>query len=1079
MNKRFIFIMGMICAIYSAHAQQPVAHLIGGVILTAEKGTPLDGALILAKKSQTEAITDARGHFSISINTNPDTLIIRHIGYHIVSIPVSGKDDASLTISLQMNTNHLQEVVVSTGYQQIPQERATGAFDFIDNKLINRSVGSAILSRIENLTPGLLFNHGDAANSDNFLIRGRSTIYSSAQPLIVLDNFPYDGDINNINPNDIECITILKDAAAASIWGARAGNGVIVITTKMGKSIKPRIEFNSNITISQQPDLFNIKSISSPDYINLEEYLYSKKYYQYILSSPSHPPVTPVIELLDEESRGIISPAQANAEIDQFKKKNALSDIGKYLYRKGAHQQYALNVSGNTPIINYFMSVGMDKDYSSLVGMNSDRITLRSQNTFNVSKNLQLLASINYVQSNSNNGNNPGYNLNSGAGKGLYPYAGLVNEKGNPTTIVRDYRQSWADTVGDGSLLNWEYNPIEDISDEKNTSKTNDYVINAGLNYNLNSHLKAEIKYQYENEQVTGNDFYNSNSYFARNLINRFTQVDPVTGLLSYPVPQGGILDKSATEVISHQGRVQLNYNQSWGNSLHQVAAIAGWEIKSMTTQVFRDRLYGYNPDQSSIETNMDYITYFPLYYYPVITSSITNGQFVSGLVDRFISYYANASYTFHNRYIFSASGRTDAANLFGVKANQKGVPLWSAGYAWIINNEPFYSSEWLPYLKLRITYGYNGNFSRLASAYTTATVFGANTTPAMEALIMNPPNENLTWEKIGTTNIGIDFRTKNNILFGSVAYYRKKASNLIGQAAIDPTLGLSDNSGNSFFYTNVAAMQGSGIDLELNSHVLNGRQLKWQTTFLFSYTSSKVTKYIPPLSGQGLNYVDVGKNYINPVKGNPLFSLYSYRWEGLDPATGDPRGELNKSISEDYANILASTTLDEMVYNGPAEPVYFGAWRNTIQWKNISLSFNISYKLGYFFRRPSVNYSNLFSSWTGSSDYAKRWQKPGDENKTNVPSLVYPDPYGRDAFYQFSQTLVDNAGNIRLEDIRLSYQLNKKQWKLLPSSGLEIYLYANNLGILWEANKDGIDPYYVSAPKIEKSISLGIHFSF
>ena len=1064
--------------ILSSLVAQPGILKINGIVQSSSDKSPIEGATLILLNSETTAISGADGHFAIILTAYPDTLEVRHIGFKTRYIPIDKEDNKILIIQLVAETSNLREVVVSTGYQLIPKERETGSFDFINNKLLNRNVSPDILDHIENLTPGLLFNHGNAANTDKFLIRGRGTIYANAQPLIVLNNFPYDGDINNINPDDIESISILKDAAAASIWGARAGNGVIVITTKTGRTTKPSVEFNSNITMGQRPDLSNIHEISSSDYIDLEKFLFSNGYYKYILTSASHSPVTPVVELLNDEATGLISTEEANDQIEQYKKNNALKDIQKYMYRPSQSEHNDINVSGNTPKVNYYMSAGWDRSLSPLVSYQSNRVTLRTRNTFKISKNFQINAAMSYVQNISENGNNPGYLLNSGAGKGLYPYAQLVDQKGMPEAIVRDYRKTWVDTVGGGSLLNWTYNPIEDIYNEKNTVQTRDYVANAGINYSFNSSLKAEIKYQYENQVINGNDFNSSESYFTRNLINKYTQVDPSTGVLSHPVPLGGILDKSITDLTSHQGRIQLNYNQSWDNSKHHIAAIAGWEIKDMTTNVFRDRLYGYDPDKSTVETNMDYVTYFPLYYYRVITSPVTNGQYVSKLTDRFISYYANASYTFQNRYTLSASGRTDEANLFGVKTNQKGVPLWSVGASWAISNEPAYSINWLPALKLRVTYGQNGNISRLASAYTTATLFGANTTPAIDATIVNPPNQHLTWEQVGTMNIGIDFTIGNRILYGDIEYYRKRSTNLMGQAPTDPTLGLSDNSGNSFFYGNVAAMRGSGVDVELNSNIMN-RRFKWRTTFIFSYTKSEVTQYMLPTSNSGKSYLAVGINYINPVKGKPVFAYYSYRWGGLDPTDGDPQGYINGKISKDYITLMNNTPLQDMVYNGPAEPTVFGAIRNEFAWKNFSLSFNISYKLGYYFRRPSINYSALFSSWSGSSDYAQRWQKPGDERITNVPSLVYPANTNRDAFYEYSQILVNSADNLRLEDLRLDYTINKANWKRLPFERLQIYVYANNLGVLWVDNKEHLDPYYINVPKEGKQLSLGLNIHF
>ena len=211
-----------------------------------------------------------------------------------------------INILLEETTRSLDSVVVSTGYQRIPKERSTGSFGLVNNELINRSVSSSVLTRIENITPGVLFNKGDAANTDVLLIRGRSTIYANAAPLIVVDNFPYDGDISNINPNDVESITVLKDAAAASIWGARAGNGVIVITKKEIQKHR-RWYLIPILLLFKSLSLFNVSSISSSDYIDLEKYLFEQGYYandeQFDAWDFGHPPLTPVVEILIAKRR--------------------------------------------------------------------------------------------------------------------------------------------------------------------------------------------------------------------------------------------------------------------------------------------------------------------------------------------------------------------------------------------------------------------------------------------------------------------------------------------------------------------------------------------------------------------------------------------------------------------------------------------------------------------------------------------------------------------------------------------------------------------------------------------------------
>lgn len=856
--------------------------------------------------------------------------------------------------------------MVSTGYQKVPKERATGSFDFIDNKLINRSVSPNILDRIENLTPGLLFNHGDAAYTDRFLIRGRSTIFSNAQPLIVLDNFPYDGNLSNINPNDIATISILKDAAAASIWGARAGNGVIVITTKKGKTKKPQIQFNTNITIGQKPDISSLNTISSADFIGLEQFLFSKGFYSmdelYNQLNYGNPPFTPVVELLIAQRDGLISTSEANREIERLKKYDVRDDEKKYLYQTRINQQYGLSVSGNAEHVNYYMSAGWFNNKSNLVGEKNSRITLRSSSTFKISKKLRIDAGINYVRYVNKNGNNPGYNIvGLNTRKNIYPYARLVDDDGVPIPVYLNHRKSYIDTVGGGELPDWTYNPIEDIENEEHAIKTQDYTIHAGIRYKLTNNLKAEIKYQYENQIIANSDLHSRESYFARNIVNTFVQLNSSESY-DYPIPKGGILDVFNTETTSHQGRFQLDYNRTW-NTKHQLSAIVGLEIKNMTVNGNRYRLYGYDKNKGLVAANIDFETHFKKFDNPYLTQSIENPQTISGTLDRFISYFSNASYIYDNRYIFSLIGRKDETNLFGVKANQRGIPLWSIGGAWNINNEQFYKIHWLSQLKLRFTYGYQGNISRKTSAYTTAYYKGSSNIDATSAKIQNPPNARLRWEKDRMINLGIDFSLKKNVLSGSIEYYMKYATDLMGKAPIDPTVGITNTGGNSYFWGNVASMKGHGADINIHAST-NGLIFNWHSTLIFGYASTWISKYHLPVSALGSSYLNA--TYVNPVPNNPVYAIYSFKWEGLDPSNGNPLGYINGQKSPDYASIISKTTLDSMVYGGPVQPTVYGAFRNTFTWKRFSLSFNISYKLGYYFRRTSVNYYSLFNYWGG-----------------------------------------------------------------------------------------------------------------
>ncbi len=1034
--------------------------------VTNEKGESVEGVTVTIKGSKIATSTNSNGEFSIKNNGEEAVLVFTSVNMETFELKV--KDQEEIIVKLKTKITEMGGVTINTGYQRLSPERTTGSISQVNNDLLNRSVATNVLSHIENVLPGILFDHGDAARNDQLLIRGRSTIFSNAAPLIVLDNFPYDGDINNINPNDVESISILKDAGAASIWGARAGNGVIVITTKKSKTNKTQVEFNSNVSVSGKPDIYALNALSSTDYINLEKYLFSNNYYSSAFASSAHLPISPVVELLNQAKNGLISQSVANSQIDAFKNYDVRKDINKFFYKKSLNQQYGVNFSGNSSNFNYYFSTGWDHNLPTLVSNSYDRITIRSENVYKLNSNLQAELGFNFTQSTNKSGNNPGYTIPGY----LYPYDRFVDDQGNLLPLNNYYRKIFTDTAG-GGLLSWKYKPIEDIGYTKNKTKSNDYVINTGIKYRITKEINIEFKYQYENSLNTTSSLYLDSSFFSRDLTNTYYQPQANN---KFPVPIGGIIDNSNYEIVSHQGRAQINYSQIF-SSKNQISALAGWEIKDMKTTGGFNREYGYHQQGSFTNPQLDFYDFFTQYNNSIASSQIPNPQSVSSTLDRFISYFANASYTFNNKYTLSASGRNDAANLFGINTNQKGVPLWSGGVGWNISKEPFYKSKLIPYLRFRGTYGYNGNFSRLASAFTTVNFGSSNTTSAIMATIQTPPNADLRWEQVRIMNLGFDFEFKNKVLVGSIEYYKKNAKDLIAPAFVDPTLGIG--SGSITTYKNVASMIGHGFDVDLTSCNLE-KKLKWYTDYVFSYANTEVYNYSIPVSSKGSTYLNAYQ-VINPIVGKPVYAMYSYRWAGLDPQTGDPQGYLGKTVSKDYTKIYSNTPLDSLIYNGPIQPKYFGSIRNAFVWKNISLSFNISYKFDYYFRKNSVNYSTLFSGWywNGSGDYSKRWQNPGDEKITNVPSVVYPANALRDNFYQFSEILVEKADNIRLEDIRVDYSFSRLQYPKLPFNRITVYIYANNLGVLWVANKDKIDPYYNGLPKTGMSMTVGAKVIF
>ena len=1062
-----------------------IAYLVGYLPLVAQpsltgtvsdtSGQPIPGVNIIEKGTTNGTVTDVDGHFHLTTSEADATLVFSFIGYQTVEVPLSGQTAINLT--MQEDLQQLSAVeVYATGYQEIPAERATGSFEQIDHELLNRSVSTDVLSRLNGVTPGLLFNSSNISD-ESMTIRGRATLLgaAAAEPLIVLDNFPYEGDLQSINPNDIESITVLKDAAAASIWGARAGNGVIVITSKQGSLNTPlQVSFNANTTIQAQPDLFyNQNYLTSPEYIEVERYLFDQGYYEGLLSSAAQPALTPVVQLLDQQRRGELTDQSLEEQLQRLSARDVRQDFEDHIYRPAVNQQYAIDFQGGSDELAYQLSLGYDHHSEALQNNTMERFTTAWRNTFTPIRHLDVSFGFNYSQTRTETPNDYAYGSATTAymaSNALYPYADLTQP------IEKDFNTNYKDSLTAHGLLDWHYRPLEEVGLNDRTTTTSNLLMNAQLHYKLTPQLSLIGQYQRQQQSTTGRQLSDAASYDVRNQVNRYASWDEPAQQYTFPFPEGDILRLQQSELRADNLRAQLTYNQQLANR-HVVNALGGVELRETVTEGFSRTSLGYDDELGTAVTNLDYQTNYPVRPYGIATLPAPAGA-VAGTTNRYLSQFANAAYTYDRRYTVSASARRDGANIFGVNTNDKITPLWSTGIAWNLSNEPFFQVDWLPFLKLRSTYGFNGNVYN-ASAYLTATYRTSSLTGLPTASVTSPPNPELRWERVKNINVGLDFELRKQLLSGTIAWYQKDGMDLIEEAPLPLSTGFTS------FRGNAASVRTQGLDLQLTSHNIN-QTFQWQTTWMLNITRDKVTHFDPEYTASNLvSGKGNGSGSLIAVPGKPLFGLYSYGWAGLNEQ-GEPQGYVEGQASSDYLSVLNNASPDSLVFHGSARPVTFGALRNTFSWKAWSLSLNLTYKLGYFFRRTSIspNYVDVIQGMA-HADYAQRWQQPGDEHHTSVPALVYPADVNRSNFYRYAEVLVAPADHIRLQDIRLAYTTGNPNTNRLPFSQLQVYLYVSNLGILWRANEQGLDPDFNNAQRgvasypNPLSAALGLKASF
>lgn len=1048
-------------------------HTVTGKVINAASGEPLPGASVSIVGSGKYYLTDKNGVFIFSLNeNNPFTVLVKTDEFEEQKLEFKSVPVDSVKVTLKSKYNEIEAVAINTGYQKIPKERSTGSYSFVDNELIQQQTGSNILDRLPAVANGVTLGKG-FSSSGQLMVRGLSSMQGPKSPLIVIDNFPYDGDINNIPPETIENITVLKDAAASSIWGARAANGVIVITTKKGRFNQPmKVNFNVTSVFSDKPDFGYLKTISSSDFIDVEKSLFEKGFYNNDINSKSYPVLTPVVDLLNKAKKGVISSEAAEEEINRLRTVDYRDQYKKYMYSASFNNQYYLSLSSGSDKISWLSSLSFDDNKGNL-SESFQRLNLQLQNAVNVTKALRLNLGLNFTTRENKSGSKPfgGISMRE---NWQVPYLELADTAGNPLIVPYVISQDYKESMKNKPLLNWDYIPINDVQHDKVSALQKEWKLDLGLNYKILNGLDLDLKYQYLYSNALSEHLYDKDSYYARNYSNSYAQLQ-TDGSVKFILPKGAILDKSFGEIIGSNLRTQLNLNRTFGKN--SINAIIGGEGRELVSDYADDRYYGYDVEKKS-SSLVDLVNQYPL----LVTGTmdfIPNIQGAGKQTTKFLSFYGNAEYSYDKRYSFSVSARRDASNLFGLNTNDQWNPFWSAGLGWQISNEKFYNFQFLPNLRFRTTYGFNGNIDPAMVAVTTIiydkSLAVYSNTP--QARINNYYNPDLKWETSRILNFGLDFSFQNKVVSGSVEYFLKKGSNLFGTAPIDYTSGVTT------ILKNVASMEGNGMDVEIRTQNIN-RNFKWNTILNLSTYKDKVKDYYRA-SNFARNYI-AGQGTgvpISGIKGLPVYSIFAYKWAGLDPQTGDPQGYLDGNISKDYSKILgAATGVDDLQYFGSALPTTYGAIMNNFSFGQFSIDTNIGFKLGYWFRRASINYTNLYSSRTGHEDFAFRWQKSGDELVTNVPSNTLVTNSARDQFYNGSSVLVEKGDHIRINYIRLGYDFNTKIAKSLHFDAFNLSLNVTNVGLIWAANKKGIDPdfswtYTSLKPPVTYSISLRTKF--
>ena len=1038
-------------------------------------GRPLPGANVYNKTINKMYVTDKLGEVSINdIPANGFFIQITYIGYKGEEVFVDRKT-VSYLVTLRPTSAALEDVnVVSTGYQKLSKERAAGAYSVLSAKEIQETPAVNLMERLEGKVAGVKFD----IKNNGIQIRGVNSYAGNAgTPLIVVDGFPLmnpsdmatltksvganawgNSIISNINIADIEQITFLKDASATSIWGSRAANGVIVIDTKKGKNVAPVVNLSYVFGISKNPSISNLHWMNSAQYVDLEREMVNKGFLvDPALASSSNAIYTPnnseATEWMFRVNRGTATPAQRDAALAEIGSRDGMGQIENNLLQNAVNHQYNLSYSGGNENSTYYVSGGYTKDvpiYKSNFAQNAFINANTSTSLFN--KRVTLRALFNYQYSNSQY-NAAAVNALSVSNTALRPYDLIKDAQGNNIGRTIIFRESLNTSMVAQGYLPFTYNTLDELNYSNSITKSNILRLIGGLNGKVTKWLNADFSVSNQRQFGSTNALDELNSYAGRILVNTGTVI--TGGKPVYNVPYGGRNTTYGTTSSETALRGQLNSNFSIAKD-HQFNIIAGTELRETQSSNTSETRYGYNEDTRTIATVNPTVQYMTMYGY---TQSL--GENLSSLVSyrkRFLSYYSNASYSYQDKYIATGSVRFDDYTLIGIDRSKRAVPFWSVGLRWNAVKEEFLQNiSWLNALSVRATLGTSGVVPQGGSNVAVMSIQGTDVrTGQPVGTIETPANSDLGWETTKSGNLGLDFGLLKGRLNGSFDVYQKRTTGILAAFAFNPTYGWSNLTFNS------GTLSGNGYEFSLNGEPIRAGKFSWKAIFNFGYTTNTVTEL------RYKNNASTIAGTASTVEGMPLGSLYVYRWAGLDSKGQSQIFDRNAKVIGNTTNLTSAFTKEDLVHAGRLYAPFSGGFNHNFRYGQFEMGVQITGYFGHVFLKNSItNYPTFEGTYTGvlgrQEDLAYRWRNPGDELATNVPGLsgVNFNSINR---YRYSDILVRKADNIRLQQLSLSYSVPARFLPRNTFRTISVSANVRNVGIIWRANKDGIDPEYINS---------------
>lgn len=1047
-------------------------------------------------------ITDKNGNFTLEIPADTKSVTVSYLGYEPKIIQIyEGQTSYNITLIPVVSDdipekNNIQEVII-TGYQKIEKRKQTSAVTTVKMNDIQQAGVASVDQLLAGQIAGVAVTPetGAPGSPAKIRIRGTASLSGPQDPLWVIDGLPLEGNdvpnfsdkdnidqlqnfsIAGLNPNDIEDITILKDAAATAIYGARAANGVISITTKKGKKGSLRVNFSADTFITARPDFGKLNLLNASEKVDLELMLANRTDLTYRADKGEVMRILTQNGQLDAYRNGGLGALNmlTRQQIDGLRNSN--TDWGKLLYQNAINKQYGVSISGGSDRSDYYFSLGYYDEEGTTIGTGFERYNLTLKNNYKINDKLNFGVSVFGTQS-----ERTSFVTDADASISPINYSRNANPYLSPYNADGSYRY---DKDIDG--FEDRYIPFNFLEERENTSYTlKNQSLKAifDLDYKLAKGLKitSQLGVQYDGNKTE--KFAAENTYFTRKMKEGTRYYKD--GAYRYFLPDGGVKQNWDNSFFQYNWKLQGSYSTKI-NSVHEIDLMAGTELRKTEDNTTVTRAFGYD----SVTRRATAIV-FPSSGFAAERKYETYRE-MPPIENAYASMFATASYTYDQKYTFFGSVRYDGTNLFGVNKKYKYLPIWAVSGSWLVSKENFMKDiSAISNFRLRASYGLQGNIDRNTSPFFIGEYSDSTILPGGKENIINvisPPNDKLRWEKTTNVNFGLDLGVFNNRINLTADVYNRKGTDMISMKETPLETG--------FEYTmmNWGSLTNKGFELAVSTKNINKDNFKWSTTINFAHNKSNVLSeqprdnaLLPSREGLPVNAVFALKTAGMDENGNPMF------WKGNEKV----KIEDFFALYDVYADFLPGELVDSKLSNaelrslftyvGDRDPKFTGGIINTFKISNFDFTVSATFNLKQtVMQTPSYRGMDL--------DRGRNYTKDIYNAGGSLPGITSPNMETNPG-WMGNKWLSDNRSNayslldiwakeisyLRISSIRLGYTLPKEFTNPMGISALRLSVEGRNLFVFSNGYKGYFDPETygnIYAQPITKSVTVGFNVSF